>query len=119
MSPFWTAFWILVIIVPLVIIWVFGLIDVFRRPDLSGLAKALWVLAILYLPIIGMIVYFVARPMSELEGPGDYLGGAGGITPAEEVKLLADLNDRGKLSDEEFAHEKGKILGAVRVNRPT
>ena len=119
MSPFWTAFWILVIIVPLVIIWVFGLADIFRRRDLSGLAKALWVLAILYLPIIGMVVYFVVRPVQGPTGPGDYLGGGGNLTSAEEVKLLADLHDRGKLSDEEFSQEKSRILGAARINRPT
>lgn len=36
--------------------------DVFRRPDLSGLAKVLWVLAIIWLPIIGLVAYFVTRP---------------------------------------------------------
>jgi hypothetical protein len=43
-----------------VVIW--ALIDNFRRKDHDGLAKALWFLFILFLPIIGVFVYILARP---------------------------------------------------------
>ena len=112
MSPFWTAFWILFIYIPLVTIWFFGLTDVFRRADLSGIAKAVWVLVIMFLPIIGLLIYFSAHPARE-DGLAYYDYGAdSGPTVAEELELLADLHDRGKLTDEEFAQEKHRALVA-------
>lgn len=42
-----------------ILIWVF--IDIFRSPDLSGLAKALWFLFVLFIPVIGVLVYLIVR----------------------------------------------------------
>jgi hypothetical protein len=39
--------------------WIFG--DLFRSKDLGGLAKTLWTLFIVFLPILGMLVYLIAR----------------------------------------------------------
>ncbi len=36
-------------------------IDIFRSPDLSGAAKALWFLFVLFIPLIGVVVYLIAR----------------------------------------------------------
>jgi hypothetical protein len=62
LGVFWTlllaALWILVIFT---IIW--ALFDNFRRKDHGGLAKALWFIFILFLPIIGVFVYLIARPV--------------------------------------------------------
>ncbi len=108
MSPFWTAFWIIFIYIPLVAMWVFGITDVFRRTDLSGLAKVLWVLAIIWLPIIGLVAYFITRP----DDAGDYFDFDAELGPsvAEELEILSDLHDRGKLTDEEFEEEKRRVL---------
>ena len=61
LGVFWTlliaALWILVIFV---IIW--ALFDNFRRKDHGGWAKALWFLFILFVPLIGVFVYLIARP---------------------------------------------------------
>jgi hypothetical protein len=46
------------------VVWVF--IDNFRRRDHSGWAKALWMLAIIFVPILGVLFYVVTRP-SDLE----------------------------------------------------
>jgi uncharacterized membrane protein len=50
---FWFAF-----------IWMFiaAFADIFRRRDLSGLAKAGWILVIAILPLIGILIYVIARP---------------------------------------------------------
>jgi len=50
MTPFWQAFFLLLIWVPLVMLWMGALFDVFRRDDLGGGSKALWVF------------YFISRP---------------------------------------------------------
>ena len=42
-----------------ILIWVF--IDIFRSQDLSGWAKALWFLFVLLIPLIGVLVYLIAR----------------------------------------------------------
>ena len=61
LGVFWTlviiAIWALVIFV---IIW--ALFDNFTRKDHGGWAKALWFLFILFVPLIGVFVYLIARP---------------------------------------------------------
>src|ERR1700749_5216931 len=56
----WTIFMIFLWVIWIwVLIWVF--IDIFRSRDLSGWAKALWFLFVLFIPIIGVVVYLIAR----------------------------------------------------------
>jgi hypothetical protein len=50
------------IAIPLLIIWVLVLVDIIRRRDLGTGAKVLWALAALVFPIVGVIVYLIARP---------------------------------------------------------
>lgn len=59
---FWDFFFIFLIFIPLTIAWIYTVIDIFMRPDESGLAKFLWLLLVLFLPILGMLIYFIARP---------------------------------------------------------
>ncbi len=56
--------WILLIgfLIPIVILWGYALISLFRRPDLALGARLLWLLAILVLPVLGALVYFMMRP---------------------------------------------------------
>ena len=57
---FWT---ILIFFVWVIWIWivVMVIIDIFRSPDLSGWAKALWFLFVLFIPLIGVLVYLIVR----------------------------------------------------------
>ena len=72
MSEFWYGLIWLTLFIPLMFLWGFALWDIFSRHDLSGLAKALWALAIILVPFIGMLVYFIARP-KELASFGGYV----------------------------------------------
>ncbi|GMQ85411.1 MAG: hypothetical protein BMS9Abin07_0977 [Acidimicrobiia bacterium] len=106
MDSFWAAFWTLLIFIPLVLLWVFALIDLFGNPDVSGLAKALWAIAIVLVPIIGMITYFVVMY------PSDAAPGSGPPPDlADQLTKLAGLRDDGVLTDDEFQREKDKLLG--------
>ncbi|HLN15296.1 MAG TPA: PLDc N-terminal domain-containing protein [Acidimicrobiales bacterium] len=63
--PLLNVIWTLLVFAGLVlwifiVIWVF--IDNFRRRDHGGLAKALWFLFIIFVPIIGVVAYLIARP---------------------------------------------------------
>ena len=62
--PLLNIFWTILEIF-LVVVWFWILItvfiDIFRSPDLSGGAKALWFLFVLFIPLIGVLVYLIAR----------------------------------------------------------
>ncbi len=59
---FWDWFIILFVFIPLLVAWIYTAVDIFERPDVGGFAKFLWLLLILFVPIIGMLIYFIARP---------------------------------------------------------
>jgi Short C-terminal domain/Phospholipase_D-nuclease N-terminal len=109
------------------VIWIWILImvfaDIFRSHDLSGWAKALWFLFVLFIPLIGVLVYLIARggEMHERaernaqrrdEAARAYIQQAAGspASTADQLAKLADLRDRGVVSAAEFDREKAKIL---------
>jgi hypothetical protein len=57
------------IAIPLLLIWVLTLVDLVRRHDLSGSRKVLWALVVLLVPVVGVIVYFIARPPQATDRP--------------------------------------------------
>ena len=112
------------------VIWIWILImvflDIFRSHDLSGGAKALWFLFVLFIPLIGVLVYLIVRGGSMHERAVQraqqqdaqaraYIQEAAASAPAttaDQLAKLADLRDRGVISAEEFDREKAKILAA-------
>ena len=60
LNVFWTIFIVFLWVIWIwILIWIF--IDIFRSPDLSGFAKALWFLFVLFIPLIGVLVYLIVR----------------------------------------------------------
>jgi hypothetical protein len=117
---FWT---ILEFFLWLVWIWVFVMVifDIFRSHDLSGWAKALWVLFVAIIPLIGVLVYLIVRGGSMHERQAQqarqqddafrsYVQQAASPTSADQLAKLADLRDRGVITADEFEREKEKIL---------
>jgi hypothetical protein len=49
-------------VVLFLVLWVRAVIDVYRRPDLTGSAKAAWSIIMLVVPFIGLLVYMMMRP---------------------------------------------------------
>ena len=97
--------------------------DIFRSGDLSGGAKFFWILGMVALPYLGVFVYLIVRggKMAEHrvadikaqdEAMRAYVQDAAGTSPASELERLSGLHDAGKLSDEEFATMKAKVLGS-------
>ena len=109
---FWEVFFILLVFIPLVMLWVFALVDLFQRNDLSGWAKALWAIAIVLFPLIGLLVYFIARPPSAEEeaATARYTQQPAGGDVADQIEKLSALRDKGVLTDEEFQQQKSKLL---------
>ena len=117
---FWNLFFLLLIFIPALLVWTFAVVDIFRRDDISGGLKALWLAVVIFLPFLGTIVYLIARPIGatakeraglqppSAETVARYQPGAS--ARVEELRVLSDLHDRGKLSDEEFAAEKSRLM---------
>jgi ABC-type Fe3+ transport system permease subunit len=97
--------------------------DIFRSDDMGGAAKAIWLLVVIFLPLIGVLVYVlsrgdgmtqrdIARAQAQQEQFASYVrqtaSPAGGAT--DELVKLADLRDRGVITDAEFAAQKAKLL---------
>jgi type VI protein secretion system component VasK len=119
----WSMLWFF-----LFFIWIWILItvfaDIFRSHDLSGWAKAIWVIFVIVVPYLGVFVYLIARghKMSEhaMEAAKaqdaaakDYIRDAAGTgkSPAEELNRLAELKSQGVIDDAEFQKLKAKVLG--------
>jgi hypothetical protein len=64
-SDFWDGVWWIIsfaIAVIVIFVVIYAFIDNFTRRDHSGWAKAAWAIVIIFLPILGTIIYLVARP---------------------------------------------------------
>ena len=116
----WSILWFF-----LFFLWIWLLIaifgDIMRSKDLSGGAKAIWVIAIIVLPYIGIFVYLIARGGSMAERQVEalqaqdqaaraYIQSAAGGS-ADQLEKLAGLHASGKLSDTEYATAKAQVLG--------
>jgi len=121
LGAFWTIFEIF-----LWVIWFWILItvfiDIFRSHDLSGGGKALWFVFVLFIPLIGVLVYLIARggkmhehaaaqaQQQDQEFRSYVQETASSQSTADQLTKLADLRDRGVISAAEFEREKAKIL---------
>jgi hypothetical protein len=125
LDAFWTMLWFF-----LWILWIFLviriLIDVFRSDDMGGWAKAGWTIFIVVLPLIGVLVYLIARGQGMAKRDAkeahadesafrDYVREAAGPQPSvgDEIGKLAALRDTGALTDAEFAQQKARLLGGA------
>ena len=119
---FWSMLWFFMFF-----IWIWLLVivfsDIFRSHDLGGFAKTLWVLFVIIVPYLGVFVYLIARGHKMHEHAVEaaeaqnaaaraYIQQAAGTSgsPAEELSRLADLKEKGVISDEEFQKLKAKAL---------
>ena len=110
-------------------IWIWLLImvfaDIFRSHDLGGFAKALWVIFVILVPYLGVFIYLIARghkmgehaaeaAQAQDAAQQEYIRQAAGTakSPADEIARLAELKDKGTITDAEFQSLKAKALGS-------
>ncbi|MET0144449.1 MAG: SHOCT domain-containing protein [Ilumatobacteraceae bacterium] len=124
MGAFWTMLWFFLWIAWIILLFkVFG--DIFRSHDMGGWAKALWSIFVILVPFLGVFVYVIARghgmtqrdveqAQAHQQAFDAYVrdaagtGSTGGIS--DELTKLADLKERGAITDAEFADQKAKLL---------
>ncbi|HWN22629.1 MAG TPA: SHOCT domain-containing protein [Gaiellaceae bacterium] len=116
-TSFWETFFLILIFLPLALIWAGALLDIFRRDDMGGVSKAIWVAAVILLPFLGTLIYLIVRPPGATPEEREMIEDASRqFVNAEQLQVLADLHDRGKLTDEEFAAEKARVLGVAQTS---
>ena len=117
----WTMFMFFVFI-----LWIWLLIavfmDIFRSHDLGGWAKAIWVFFIIILPFLGVLVYLIARGGKMHERAAEQAAQqqkafdayvkqtASSGSTADDLAKLADLKEKGVITDAEFEAQKAKLL---------
>ena len=107
------------------VIWIWILVtilsDLFRDHELSGWAKAAWVLFLVFVPFITALIYLIARgegmrdrtikAQAEAKQHMDaYIREQAHASPADELHKLSELKDKGAISAEEFDRAKAKLL---------
>lgn len=120
----WSMVWF-----TLFFIWIWIVItcfmDIFRDDELGGFAKFAWLVFIIVLPYLGVFVYLIARGkgmaarnMAAAQAQADAqrayiqsVAGPAAPSASEEIARLADLRDKGTISEEEFTALKAKALG--------
>ena len=125
---FWGSFWDLIwwflwaFIFVAYLMTLFSIIgDIFRDRSLSGFAKAVWFIFLIFVPILTALVYLIARGggMAERAAPqvknqqtvtDDYIRSVVGRSPAGELTQAKALLDSGAISTAEFESLKSKIL---------
>ena len=115
------------------VVWIWILItiisDLFRDDELSGWAKAGWIVLLLILPYLGAFIYLITRgsgmrdraikEQAEVKKHFDQYvqqqaaaaGAGGGGSQVDELHKLSDLKAKGDITDEEFARMKAKLVG--------
>ncbi len=121
--PFMDVLWSMIIFFFWVIwIWIVitVLIDVFRRHDIGGFSKALWVIFVVILPWLGVLIYLIVehdgmrdrgvkQAQAQQQAFDDYARDAAGGSAAE-IAQAKELLDSGAITQAEFDAMKAKAL---------
>jgi len=113
LAIFFTVIWIWVLITVLV--------DLFRDHELPGWLKAVWVFFLVFLPVITVLIYLIARgdgmrqraiaeQRNMKEASDEYIRSVAGGSEVDELHKLDELRARGTISQEEFERLKAKVL---------
>jgi hypothetical protein len=92
--------------------------DLFRRRDVSGLAKVLWVIAFVLFSYIGVFAYLLTqgrgmaeRNQARANEAREELRQVVGFSAADEIAKLDRLKSTGSISDQEYSHLRAKLVG--------
>jgi len=103
----------------MMLFWV--IVDVFRRQDASGGKKALWLLFLLFFPLVGILAYMITNSQSMAERNAreaqqskqqfdDYVRSTAGGGSAAEIEKAKGLLDSGAITQAEYDQIKAKAL---------
>ena len=122
--PFMDVLWSMVIFF-LFVIWIWILItvfaDIFRRRDIGGGMKAVWIIFVIILPYLGVFIYLIAeghkmaeRNAEQMQSAraqqDEYIKSVAGSSAADQIAQAKSLLDSGAISQAEFDGLKAKAL---------
>ena len=122
---FWDFFWLLIwtyIFVAYLMLLFQIIADVFRDRDLGGFAKALWMIALIFVPFLSALIYLIARGRGMAERRAAMARQAQAETeqyiqsvaskpnPADEIASAKGLLDQGTITQGEYERLKEKAL---------
>ena len=125
--PFLNILWSMLIFVGFIMwIWlaIMVFMDIFRRRDIGGFAKAIWIIFLIFIPLLGVLVYLIAyhQGIADRNEKGQEAAqaafdqqvkeAAGKGGPAGEIETAQKLLDAGTITQSEFDHIKSKALAA-------
>ena len=118
---FWTMLMIFLWIAWLMLLF-HVIFDIFRSDDLSGWGKAGWMVLVLVLPLLGVLIYLIARgdkmtqrqidqARAQQSDFDDYVRNvSSSSSAADEIAKLGELKASGVITEDEFAAQKAKLL---------
>lgn len=114
----WELALLLFVFIPMAILWFRTMMDIFDRRDLSGLSKGLWLLAVVMLPLVGVLAYLFTRPVTDQdrERAETYQQAvrqqqvAAGFSVAGEIEKLDGLLTKGVITQDEFNRQRTSLL---------
>jgi hypothetical protein len=124
MSNFWDLIWLIVstfVFIAYLLVLFQIVADLFRNTEMSGWAKALWIIGLIFLPMLTAVVYIITngggmakrqleavkRARSDTDA---YIRHVAGKSPAEQIADAKALLEAGTINAEEFAQLKAKAL---------
>ena len=91
--------------------------DLFRRHDISGWIKAIWVIGLIVFPYVGILAYLIfqgrgiaERNVQQTQHARDELRRVVGFSTADEIEKLDRLKKAGSISDAEFARLRTRLV---------
>jgi hypothetical protein len=125
--PFLDVLWTMILFFAF-FIWIWLLItvfaDVFRRHDIGGFSKALWIIFVIVLPYLGVLIYLIVehqgmadRNVKQMQAQQEQFDSyvqnvAKSQSPADQIASAKALLDAGTITQAEFDSLKAKALGS-------
>jgi magnesium-transporting ATPase (P-type) len=114
-TSFWdVVWWMIMVFFFTLFIWMFIAVfaDIFRR-NMSGWAKAAWILLIFVLPLLGILIYMIFRPPPSQEEINEVMAQqrrAAGVSSTDEIAKAHELLKSGAINQAEFDEIKRKAM---------
>lgn len=123
-NNFWEFLWLIIstfFLFAYLIVLFQIVVDLFRDRELGGFAKALWIIALVFVPMLTALAYIIVRgggmgrrqaaAQREAQAEAEsYIRNIAGTSPAEQIARAQSLLKDGTITDQEFAALKAKAL---------